>query len=79
MSSGIVGTSDLSNYTICSLPQSRETIPLSVKFFSGTLKNIVNAQAHKYTCFQSWEYSLYDAVPYAIVTVMIKKKNSCVY
>jgi hypothetical protein len=28
MSSGILQTSDLFNYTICSLPQSRETIPL---------------------------------------------------
>jgi hypothetical protein len=28
MSSRIVGTSVLSSYTICSLPQSRETIPL---------------------------------------------------
>jgi hypothetical protein len=31
MSSGIVRTSDLSNYTICSLTQSRETIPLKFK------------------------------------------------
>jgi hypothetical protein len=29
MSSSVVQTSDLSNYTICSLPQSRETIPLT--------------------------------------------------
>jgi hypothetical protein len=29
MFSGIVQTSNLSNYTICSLPQSREAIPLS--------------------------------------------------
>jgi hypothetical protein len=30
ITSGIVQTSDLSNYTICSLPQSRETIPLII-------------------------------------------------
>jgi hypothetical protein len=46
MSSGIVRTSDPSNYTICSLPQSRETIPLRKNRIRFYLLNRFDTWAH---------------------------------
>jgi hypothetical protein len=53
MSSRIVRTSDLSNYTICSLPQSRKTIPLGASKQHHSSWGVVSRAGRYWNCSKS--------------------------